>query len=1556
MKQIDEILQNLTPQEQQAVLSILRDQAAGKVDDIAKLYDADYDEIPVDIDTFLESPEYLGNSTNNGKAIYPYWRNAYREIIAKDKIEIALSGSIGSGKAAPLDSYLVGPDGYFRMADVKVGDLVAGQDGKFYHVTSIWPQGKIPIYRITFSDHTHVDCSIDHLWNIRRTDRPSKKQRYPNPSYAYETKSVRWLLQQDLKIGRGRVDDKGHKLEQNKFAIQCTLPVQFKTTYKHIIPPYLLGLLIADGGLSNDFVSISIYEQDIKERVSELLKPLNCYLKLSNPSENYPGLGDFNIVSNIAGYNPIIREIKKLKLNVKSVDKHIPKEYLISSVEDRMELLRGLVDGDGYICPAVYMYSTSSKQLYEDFCFLVYSLGGTVMLTKGKEAYRYLPDGSKIKSTHLNYEFTFHMPKALRAFHSEKHTKRFGKGTQYHEMEYRFIQSIEPVGEAECQCITVDNPESLYLMDNFTVTHNTTAAIYLMIYFFYKLMCLRNIRQYYQLEGNGPVCIAFLNNTLQLSKGVAYDKFMSTVANSPWFLERGEVRGTVNIRYKPKKNIEFIIGSSSDQIIGRDIFCLTGDTEIETIDGYKTLEDICGNYTRVYTFDGVDKRLSDNCCSVMQTGEVNMLYHITLSDGTILKCTGNHRFLMFNSVYIDAQHMLVGMHLITSDMNVIKIDNIEVVTYDEPVKVYDVIDVKPYHNFIIKTNSTSVVSHNCAIMDELNFCISGDSVVVGNSGSHRIDKFKDSQIFGYDADNDCILSASHHGSQPTAYVDSYLEIKLEDNTVLKCSHNHKFMLADSTYKEAQYLTTDDELKAVNPYGYVFLATCTATGKRYVGQNQGSFQRFYVGSGKSVKNDIRRYGIKSFSVEILEWAMSADFLDSIEAYYLRSSGLERAGKRNYSKCVDKRPSACRIRSIQEVNKPLQLYDVVDVQYVNNFLVANNSGGYIVSHNSKGADIQFEKNKVLETYNACFGRIKNRFTVNGRCQGRIFMVSSKKTEYDFLNQYIEKKLQSKEDAKNLYVADAKAFEVKPRGSYSGRMFRVAVGGSNLPSKIPEDNETTEELIHQGYEVYDVPVELRGDFELDINRFIADHLGIAVSEVIKFMPYNKIAACYKEITNPFPEEVIYANLSDNDAIKNHFRPELVPESISSRPMFIHLDTSGGKGDRCGISSVACMGYVNRNRYSEETGNEETTKQMLYRHVFSVGLDAVKTSEISFQKIVDFLWYLKFQLGWNIKAVSTDGYMGQFLRQQIAAAGFSEVNYVSLDRSPEGYLALQSIFAENRIALIQLKLLETELVRLERNNMTGKIDHPPIDGCFVGDTQVITKNGVATLRDLSQMSELPEILTYDGTNFVFDIPLKVWKTKDAFETLKIYTSDNRVMQCTLAHKIMKSDGTWCEARNLKHIDTLKALGGAVKIKEIEYVLQPNAIPVYDIHMSHNHNFALSNGVVVHNSKDIADSLAGAVFNALQHEKELQLGNEDLVDMVLDNNKVFGTKPSSVTDEEEATNVEKAAVATIKPEEVKQIVNMTMEEIKAEAARRATLTYNQPQEYRWDPRDQILD
>ena len=857
----------------------------------------------------------------------------------------------------------------------------------------------------------------------------------------------------------------------------------------------------------------------------------------------------------------------------------------------------------------------------------------------------------------------------------------------------------------------------------------TTAAIYLMAYFFYKLMCLRNPRQYFGLEGNGPISIAFLNNTIQLSKGVAYDKFMTTISTSPWFLDRGEIRGTVNLRYKPEKNIEFVLGSSSDQIIGRDIFCLTGDTLVETAEGSMYLRDLENKSVYVKTLDNDGNIItSEKPCRIVKTKLVAAVRMILLQDKSTLSCTYNHRFLMADMSYKEAKEITRGDRLYSpTSENGMLVVGTNMATYQKSIPVYDVLDVEPYHNFLVNTGKNLVVSHNCAIQDECNF------------------------------------------------------------------------------------------------------------------------------------------------------------------------------------------------------------------------------------SKNADIHLEKNKVLETYNACFGRIKNRFTINGRCQGRIFLVSSKKTEYDFLNQFVEKKMKSKVDAPNLYVADAKAFEVKPKGSYSGKMFRVAVGGANLPSKIPEDDETTEELIHQGYEVHEAPIELRGDFELDINRYIADHLGISVSEVIKFIPYIKLEKCYKDIQNPVSHEVVLANLSDKIPVETYFKPQIVPESIYRKPIFIHIDTSGGKTDNTGISAVACMGFVNRNRYSEESGKEETTKQMLYRHVFSLGLNAEKHTEISFQKLVDFLWYLKYKLGWNIKAVSTDGYMGQFLRQQIAAAGFQEVNYVSLDRTPEGYLALQSILAEERIALIKLNLLETELVRLERNNISGRIDHP-IDGCFTGDTLIRTNVGYKRIDEI--VADYCESLwytttTYNTSKHIFEeeIIRDAWCTKWVKVLTEVSLSDGTSFHCTPDHKVLIETGEYVAAKDLSYamINELALCSveenSPIYVKQINTYTLDEAVPVYDLEIEHNHNFALACGVIVHNSKDIADSLAGALYNATLHEKDLQLGNEELLDMIVDAN------PRSVP----SGNYKQQESAAVSADEVQKILDQIKEtqpkfseaNARKVAARQALI--NKMQEEDWE-------
>ena len=1201
MNEIQEILNSLSKEEQEAVIKILKQQTTGNADLLQELYSEDYEEIPVDIDTFLESPEYLGGSTDNGKAIYPYWRNAYREILEKKKVEMCFSGSIGSGKALSLDSKLVTPSGYIYMRDVKLGDKVAGEDGKFYDVTGVYPQGKQPCYRVYFSDRTHVDCTSEHLWTV-----------------------------------------------------------------------------IDKSGCRKTITTLEIINSKEYYRIPNLSSAIE-YSELNNKPQ----------IRLIGSKIYILPHAEFLAKNIR--------EYIMFAI---LGLSPSLVN-DRTISIKKSILTSDSITTFSNICR---SLGCIV-------------------SVHRRFIY-IDVPPWLMSYMCIQPSDNT-------DIRNKYITRIKKTGHKEFQCIEVSNPSKLYLTNNYTPTHNTTAAIYLMAYFFYRLMCLKNVRKFYGLEGNGPVCICFLNNTINLSKGVAYDKFMSTVASSPWFLERGEVRGTVNIRYKPNKNIEFIIGSSSDQIIGRDIFCLTGETQIHTENGYQFLEELEDKEVRVYTYDGDTEYLTDEPVKIKCTKFSNVTYVITLSDNTTIRCTWNHKFLTGIDTYTQAIDLEVGMKLKTINSGVLYITDIVCVEYTNPIKLYDVINVEPYHNFVVKTSTNAIISHNCAIIDEVNF------------------------------------------------------------------------------------------------------------------------------------------------------------------------------------------------------------------------------------SKTKDVQLEKMKILETYNACFGRIKNRFTVNGACQGRIFLVSSKKTEYDFLNQYVEKKMQSKEDAKNLYVADAKAYQVKPEGSYSGKTFRVAVGGSNLPSKIPEDDETTEELRKQGFEVYDAPIELRGDFEMDINRFIADHLGIAVSEVLKFIPYNKVEACFKDIKNPFSAEVVEANLSDTIPIRNYFMPNEVPEDIYRKPIYIHFDTSGGKSDNCGCSAVAQMGFVNRNRYSSETGNMETTKQMMYRHVFSVGFNANKQSEISFQKLIDFIWYLKFELGWNIKAVSTDGYMGQFLRQQITAAGFNQVDYVSLDRTPDGYLTLLSIFSEQRIAMSKLELLTSELVRLERNNITGKIDHPPIDGCFTENTMVTTECGPLSMLRLwldDKLGISHYVITFNKKENGFE-----WKkikkaslTKYVKSLVVIMLENGYTITCTPEHKIFLDTGECLQAKELGQtlINEDKLLvgpdfcniDGACYIKSINFVELNNEVPVYDLYVVGNHNFQLACGVIVHNSKDISDSLAGAVFNASKHESDIVSRGEDLLDEIVDvSSPLFKV-------EDKQSDINKIV------EDVKEESSKTADKIKQEVIRRQTMNYYHPDEDIFNPNDGILD
>ena len=189
--------------------------------------------------------------------------------------------------------------------------------------------------------------------------------------------------------------------------------------------------------------------------------------------------------------------------------------------------------------------------------------------------------------------------------------------------------------------------------------------------------------------------------------------------------------------------------------------------------------------------------------------------------------------------------------------------------------------------------------------------------------------------------------------------------------------------------------------------------------------------------------------------------------------------------------------------------------------------------------------------------------------------------------------------------MHVSRYKQWEVLPASKFSGKWFKFAVGNELLESTIIGTDYTDEQLKEyekQGYEVIDIPLEMLHRFEMDMNRTLIDTCGIAVQSSYKYIPYKIVQPCLGTGSNPFKKEILKIGLKDSYQIKDFFIPELVPEIIYTKKIYIHCDLSK-TGDMTGISAVAVLGYKNQERF-DNTGENSTLKEIVFRHVFSVGL----------------------------------------------------------------------------------------------------------------------------------------------------------------------------------------------------------------------------------------------------------------------------------------------------------------------------------------------------------------
>ena len=430
--------------------------------------------------------------------------------------------------------------------------------------------------------------------------------------------------------------------------------------------------------------------------------------------------------------------------------------------------------------------------------------------------------------------------------------------------------------------------------------------------------------------------------------------------------------------------------------------------------------------------------------------------------------------------------------------------------------------------------------------------------------------------------------------------------------------------------------------------------------------------------------------------------------------------------------------------------------------------------------------------MQTYSSVSARIKSRFIKNGKLLGKMFLVSSKKAEHDFLEVYIN---DHKADvaAGVIYLVDEPLWHVKPATTYSGVTFPVAYGSKQLTPKVVEEGESIDALKKMGYNILDVPIEFKRDFELNIITALQDLAGIALPGTLSYFSYKIFSKCYCDRPNPFTNEILEIGIDDNMEYQQFFNPEMIPKKFFELPMAIHIDTSL-KTDNTGITG-AC--YVKNIMSDSDDG---TVEKRVYAQVFSVGIHAPQGSEISMAKTRRFIYYLR-KIGFHIVMISTDTFQSAEFHQILQDKGFT-TQIKSLDRTPEGYHILREAMVEDRIEMIKHNKIEDELIHLQRDTSTGRLDHPD-QGCFTGDTKIRLVDG----RSLSILELLDEQVykqnwVYTINESTGDIEpkriKKVFQTKITKNLLKVTLDSGDTILCTPEHRFMLRDGSYEEIQNL--------------------------------------------------------------------------------------------------------------------------------------------------------------
>ncbi|MGN0558364.1 MAG: LAGLIDADG family homing endonuclease, partial [Acutalibacteraceae bacterium] len=423
---------------------------------------------------------YLEINRKPNERFYQPRRKVLKQVVdalqelADDKLdELFISMPPRVGKLLSDDTPVLTTKGWKKHGDLVVGDMVFNPEGIPIPVLGVMPKYHTT-HTVTFSDGSKIDCHFRHEWKVY--DRRFGKVRL------LETQEMIGHLENGKQFGHSR----GHRYNfmiENRSAIEG-IPVDLK------VKPYTLGAWLGDGTNRQPRIT-GVDEEIIQSIIADGYKEKHRYIHKDTGvvTVEFDGLK-----SALANYGMCRKE---------RTEKYIPDEYIIANVEDRLELLAGLLDTDG--CLRIkenrYNFTTSELRLKETFIDLIHTFGWRVYVREIAPH----TSSSGIVGKRKYWEISFNPNEYIPCRLSRKQLKAFSKARRLS------IISIEPSEPKQGNCITVLG--GMYLAGrNMIPTHNTTILMFFVTWLIGRNSEASNLYSAY----SDVITKAFYNGVLEI--------------------------------------------------------------------------------------------------------------------------------------------------------------------------------------------------------------------------------------------------------------------------------------------------------------------------------------------------------------------------------------------------------------------------------------------------------------------------------------------------------------------------------------------------------------------------------------------------------------------------------------------------------------------------------------------------------------------------------------------------------------------------------------------------------------------------------------------------------------------------------------------------------------------------------------------------------------------------------------------------------------------------------------------------------------------------------